>query len=138
MFGFFKNKQPGTSFTGHFSSDQKEFLLDADEAYCLAFKKMDMSEFAKYVTRDLYMNIYRTLTYDRPWAHISDQFKTVKWIYVGDGPNGSFTVNKQVTFDKVKINKHLKLGVADDYTEIWQIIRGEATYSVSLIQEVRR
>lgn len=138
MFGLFKktNDSPVT-FSGGFKHAQKEFLEEADAAYLLTFKQMDMTHFAKFASRTLYMTIYRSLTLDRPWAGVSDKFKKTKWTLIETDKEGRFLVQKETEFDKVNVSKQLKLSVADDYKELWGVSKSATgDYVVEKITQV--
>lgn len=126
MFGFLKKVvDDPISFDSKFSSKEKDFLEEADEAYLMTFKQMDMKYFAKFASRTLYMNIYRTLSVDRPWAGVSNRFKKTKWSMVDESKTG-FRCTKSTVFDKVNVTKQLKLSVADDYVELWYISKTDS------------
>lgn len=137
MFGLFKsNSNASLIFVGKFKSAQKEFLELADEAYLLTFKQLDMKHFAKYSSRQLYMNIYRSLTLERPWACVSDKFKKTTWSLI-ETEGDDFLATKETVFDKVNVSKQLKLSVADDYKELWGVSRNTiGEYIVERITEV--
>lgn len=125
MFGLFKNiggGDEGHHFSGKFSSGQKDFLVKAEQAYCLTFKKCDMGPVSRLVTRDVYMQIYNSLTVERSWTAISDKFKTVEWSFKSGGPD-CFTVVKTTVFDKVNVSRGLKLAMCDNFTEEWDVFR---------------
>lgn len=122
MFGLFKQKiESPVVFTGGFKAEQKNFLDCADGAYLLTFKQMDMSHFAKYASRQLYMIIYRSLTLERPWAGVSDKFKKTTWTLIETDAEGNFLASKETIFDKVNVSRQLSLSVADDYRELWGV-----------------
>ena len=137
LFGFLR-KGIGSpiSFVGRFTKDQKEFLENADEAYNLTFKTMDMRHFAKYSSRPLYMMVYNSLTLDRPWADVSNKFKKTTWTLLEIDTDGNFLVSKKTVFDKVSVSKQLKLSVADDYQELWGVVVKGPSYIVERIKEV--
>lgn len=110
------------SFKGGFISKQKEFLQEADDAYAMTFRQLDMSHFAAYASRNMYMVVYKTLSYERPWAGISNKFKTTKWTLLEVDEEGCFLALKETVFDRVNVSKHLKLSVADDFKELWGVI----------------
>lgn len=139
MFGFLKRAVDSpVTFIGGFKGAQKDFLESADEAYLLTFKQMDMSHFSKYASRTLYMTIYRSLTVERPWAGVSDKFKKTTWTLLETAEDGSFLASKMTTFDKVNVSRQLKLSVADDYKELWGVVRNSSgSYIVERITEDR-
>jgi hypothetical protein len=138
MFGLFKsNSNSSLIFIGNFKSNQKDFLERADEAYLLTFKQMDMSYFAKFASRNLYMMIYRSLTSERSWVGVSNKFKKVTWTMIEQDKEGSFLASKDTIFDKVNVSRQLKLSVADDYRELWGVIKSiDGNYTVERISEV--
>lgn len=138
MFGLFKSTiDSPVAFTGGFKSAQKSFLEEADEAYLLTFKQMDMAHFAKYASRQLYMVIYRSLTLERPWACVSNKFKKTTWMLIEAEQDGSFLCQKNTVFDKVNVSKQLRLSVADDYKEMWGVVRSSTGgYEVAKIAEL--
>lgn len=124
MFGFLKRAVDSPiSFVGGFKTSQKNFLEAADNAYILTFKQLDMSHFAKFASRQLYMTIYRSLTVERPWAGVSNKFKKTTWTLLEVDNNGNFLASKDTVFDKVNVSRQLKLSVADDYSELWGVVK---------------
>lgn len=124
MFNFLRSSEDcNVSYIGLFPDKLKNFLETSDSAYCLTFKQMDMSHIAKFVSRGLYMNIYKSLTYERPWVGVSNKFKSIKWSVISNTSDKEINIVKSTIFDKVSINKQLKLSVADDYKEMWTIIK---------------
>lgn len=141
MFGFLKSSTTtsgsSTSFEGGFKSKQREFLEKADYAYLLTFKTMDMAHFARYASRALYMTIYHSITLERPWAGVSDKFKKTTWELIESDENGQFLAHKVTVFDKVNVSRQLKLSVADDYEELWGVVKNVAgEYVVEKIQQM--
>lgn len=126
MFGLFKKSGSPVSFKGGFSGSQKDFLESADDAYALTFKQMDMSHFAKYASRPLYISIYRSLAVERPWVGVSNKFKKTTWTLINKDKNGNFEASKDTVFDKVNVSRQLKLSVADDYSELWNVTKNNA------------
>lgn len=138
MFGLFKRAtESSIDFVGGFKSSQKDFLESADAAYAMTFKQMDMSHFAKFASRPLYMDIYRSLTLERPWAGVSDKFKKTTWTLIETDKDGSFLASKETVFDKVNVSKQLKLSVADDYKELWGVVKNNTgDYVVEKISQM--
>ena len=123
MFGFLRRSvDSSVTFCGGFNSLQKDFLECADEAYTMTFKQLDMSHFAKYASRSLYITIYRSLSLERPWASVSNKFKNTTWTLLAEDSKG-FVASKATVFDKVNVTRQLKLSVADDYKEFWFITK---------------
>ena len=135
MFWFFNKENVNKIYKGNFKEEQKLFLEDADKAYTDTFKKLDMTGFAKYASRSLYMVVYRSLSYERPWASVSDKFKTTTWFMLDSNSDGSFSVKKETVFDKVRVSKDLKLSISNDIVEKWDIkVKSNKYYIDNIVQ----
>ncbi len=111
---FFKSKKE----TGALSRAQLSFLNEADREYMKAFNTRSVRDLQQYLSRDSNVKVSRRVYGIGTRYFGSDRFRNTEWVVQSKEGNMT-TVQKKVTFDKVKVAGSICIGVADDYDEIW-------------------
>lgn len=118
FFGWFKSKKQDDSTT--LSKHLIEHLNIVDKEYMKAFSIKSTRVLQAYVSRDCAIKVSQSIFSLGSRYFGADKFRTTNWVLVSE-IDGILEVYKDVVFDKVKIGGSMRIGVADNYKELWQI-----------------
>lgn len=120
------------------SKDLVSFLNQVDTLYMQAYTTKSTRVLKSYISRDCAVKLSSSIfTYNT--RHFgTDKFRTTVWSIVKQ-EGAILLVRKDVTFDKVKIGKNVKMSVADNYSEHWVVdyrnIANPVVLDISSIRE---
>lgn len=97
-----------------------EFLNEADREYMKCFSLMTTRGLQPYVTRECAVAVSQSVFSIGSRYFGADKFRNTSWS-LDDEEDEVLLVRKDVVFDRVKIGGDMRIGVADNYSEIWEV-----------------
>ena len=118
FFGLFKRSEDNNNLG--LPKHLIEFLELADKEYMRAFALKTTRGLQPYVTRECAVEVSQAVFSIGSRYFGADKFRKTTWSYAGE--EDSITLaRKDVVFDRIKIGGDMRIGVADNYSEIWEV-----------------
>ena len=110
------------------------FLEDADEAYMQIFSRRSVGVFCKYACESLCRALSEEVQHPVEREFGSAKYRTRDWEILHD--NCDFIrVLKIVKHTPIAFSKTISTGLADDYSEIWELVKINGNYTIQSIEE---
>ena len=120
LFGLGKKKGPEQDNRSNLARSLVEHLNKVDEEYMKSFAVKSVRGLQDYVSRECAVKISQSVFAIGTRYFGADKFRTTTWtLFKEDG--SILTIQKVVTFDKVRVGGAMSINVADSYRELWTV-----------------
>lgn len=97
-----------------------DFLNDVDGKYMESYATKSTKKLRDVMSEDCLYKVASWIYQYNVRYFSTDKFRTTTWTKVGI-QDGFDLIRKDVTFSKVKVAGDIRMGLADDYSEIWLV-----------------
>lgn len=111
------------------------YLNKVDDEYITAFNIKSMRNLSKYLTRECQVKVLQRISCNNNRYFGSSKFRHTEWSRVKSIDPEAIVVKKVVVFDKIGVAGPVSMNVANDYKEIWTMVKYGSSLLVSDIEE---